>query len=161
MDTFEYIHQGDTAIASMQYSYLPSWLTLLIDPEAAKQSALILYNTIHQYWSSLPLETRPDLYIFGLSLGALCAETSINLTTIINTPIQGGLFVGTPSPSTLSPLLTKQRYKGSSQWLPVIQDSSLVRFTGQKKQLTMADKAWGPMRFAYIQYASDPMVFFH
>ena len=46
MDTLEYIHQGDTAIVAMQYSYLPSWLTLLVDPSSARQSAAALYNKV-------------------------------------------------------------------------------------------------------------------
>jgi len=160
MDTLEYLHKGDNTIVSMQYSYLPSWLTLLVDPSSAKRSAAVLYQVIHQYWSKLPKSSRPDLYLFGLSLGAFGAETSINLTTIIKNPIQGGLFAGAPFPSTLLPLLTKQRNKESPQWLPVIQDSSLVRFTAQENKLRNNDWHWGPMRFVYIQYASDPITFF-
>ena len=32
VDSIEYLHRGDTAIVSMQYSYLPSWITILVDP---------------------------------------------------------------------------------------------------------------------------------
>jgi uncharacterized membrane protein len=28
VDTVEYLHAGDTAIVSMQYSHLPSWITI-------------------------------------------------------------------------------------------------------------------------------------
>ena len=160
MDSFEYIHGGDTAIVSMQYSYLPSWLTLLVDPSSAKKSAYALYNKIHQYWSTLDKDSRPDLYLFGLSLGAFGAETSINLTTIINNPIQGGLLVGAPFTSTIAPVLTQYRQQGSPQYRPEIQDGSLVRFTAQKNTLDNDDRVWGPMRFVYVQYASDPIVFF-
>ena len=160
VDTFEYLHKGDTAIVAMQYSYLPSWLTLLVDPSAARVTATTLYNKVHHYWSKLPEDSRPDLYLFGLSLGAFGAETSINLTTVIKNPIQGALFVGTPFTSVLSPLLTRYRNPDSPQWLPVIQDSSMVRYTGQKNSLENPEWKWGPMRFVYIQYASDPIVFF-
>ena len=160
MDTLEYIHQGDTAIVAMQYSYLPSWLTLLVDPSSARQSAAALYNKVHGYWAKLDKDKRPDLYLFGLSLGAYGAETSINLTTVINNPIQGGLFVGAPFTSTLLPLLTKYRNPNSPQWLPEVQDGSMVRFTAQENALHKKDWQWGPMRFVYVQYASDPIVFF-
>ena len=160
VDTFEYIHQGDTAIVSMQYSYLPSWLTLLVDPSSAKESAYQLYNKVHGYWSTLDKETRPDLYLFGLSLGAYGAETSINLMTIIKNPIQGGLFVGAPFTSTIAPMLTRYRKEGSPQWLPIIQDSSMVRFSAQENSLKNESWIWGPVRVVYIQYASDPIVFF-
>lgn len=160
VDPFEYLHLGDTAIVAMQYSYLPSWLTLLVDPSGAKKSAQQLYNKVHQYWSRLDKETRPDLYLFGLSLGAYGAETSINLTTIIKNPIQGALFVGTPFPSTIAPILTKLRNEGSPQWQPIIQDSSMVRFTAQENALKNDQWQWGPVRIVYVQYASDPIVFF-
>lgn len=160
MDTLEYIHKGDTATVAMQYSYLPSWLTLLVDPSSARQSAAALYNKVHSYWATLDKDKRPDLYLFGLSLGAYGAETSINLTTVIKNPIQGGLFVGAPFTSTLLPLLTKYRNPDSPQWLPSVQDSSMVRFTAQENALHNKDWQWGPMRFVYVQYASDPIVFF-
>jgi uncharacterized membrane protein len=35
-----------------------------------------------------------------------------------------------------------------------------VRFTAQENALDIPGAQWGPMRFVYIQYASDPMVFF-
>lgn len=160
VDTFEYLHQGDTAIVAMQYSYLPSWLTLLVDPSSAKDSAYQLYNKVHGYWSQLDKETRPDLYLFGLSLGAYGAETSINLMTIIKNPIQGALFVGAPFTSTIAPILTKYRNEGSPQWLPIIQDGSMVRFSAQENSLINERWIWGPVRVVYIQYASDPIVFF-
>ena len=35
----------------------------------------------------------------------------------------------------------------------------MVRFTGQQNALSDG-RRWGPIRSVYIQYASDPMVFF-
>ena len=32
MDTLEYLHGGDTAIVGVQYSYLTSWISLLVEP---------------------------------------------------------------------------------------------------------------------------------
>ena len=39
VDTLEYVHGGDTAIVSMQYSYLPSWITILVEPDRPVDSA--------------------------------------------------------------------------------------------------------------------------
>jgi uncharacterized membrane protein len=96
VDTIEYIHRGDTAIVTMQYSYLPSWLTLWLDPQKAKASAAALYRAIHAHWRTLPVDSRPDLYLYGLSLGSHGAETSMALTSLISDPIQGGVFAGPP-----------------------------------------------------------------
>ncbi len=160
VDTIEYIHRGDTAIVTMQYSYLPSWLTLWLNPRKARESAAALYRTIHAHWRTLPVENRPDMYLYGLSLGSHGAETSIDLPSLISDPIQGGVFAGPPFLNAISPRLAKVRNPGSPYWLPVIQESSLVRFTAQENALKIPGAKWGPMRFVYIQYASDPMVFF-
>ncbi len=51
------------------------------------------------------------------------------------------------------------RQSDSPMWLPKYRDERLVRFTAQKNSLE-PDRPWGPIRNVYIQYASDPMVFF-
>jgi uncharacterized membrane protein len=43
--------------------------------------------------------------------------------------------------------------------LPEFRDSAMVRFTGQMNSLD-TNKRWGSIRTVYVQYASDPMVFF-
>jgi len=45
-------------------------------------------------------------------------------------------------------------------WLPRFRDGSMLRFTGRENSLGEAGDRWGPMRFVYIQHASDPMSFF-
>lgn len=160
LDPLEYMHQGDTAIVTMQYSYLSSWLTLLVDPSRSKVSARALYNVIYDYWITLDKNERPKLYLFGLSLGSLGAETSIDLASLLRDPIQGAVLAGPPFPSTLAPRFTQNRNSGSAQWLPIVEDSSFVRFTAQENALPIPGAKWGPVRIVYIQYASDPMVFF-
>ncbi|MEZ6073558.1 MAG: alpha/beta-hydrolase family protein [Pirellulales bacterium] len=36
----------------------------------------------------------------------------------------------------------------------------MVRFTGREDSINAAGDRWGPMRYVYIQHASDPMIFF-
>ena len=36
----------------------------------------------------------------------------------------------------------------------------MLRFTGKANSLDLSESRWGPMRFVYIQHASDPMTFF-
>ncbi len=159
VNTVEYVHGGDTAIVSMQYSYLPSWLTILVDPNRSRDTARILFDEVYAYWTTLPKKERPRLYVHGLSLGALGAETSADLYKTFEDPIQGAVLSGAPFPSTQWSALTRARNEGSPMWLPKIRDGSMVRFTGQRNSLD-EEKRWGPIRCVYIQYASDPMVFF-
>ncbi len=101
VDTLEFLHAGDTAIVSMQYSYLPSWLTILVDPERSRDSATVLFDKIYFHWKTLPRAGRPKLYVHGLSLGALGSAASADLFTVFEDPIQGGLWSGPPFPSTV------------------------------------------------------------
>jgi uncharacterized membrane protein len=160
VDTLEFLHAGDTAIVSMQYSYLPSWLTILVDPERSRDSATVLFDKIYFHWKTLPKASRPKLYVHGLSLGALGSAASADLFTVFEDPIQGGLWSGPPFPSTVWSRATRFRNPDSPMWLPTFRDGSMLRFTGQRSSLTGEEKRWGPMRFVYIQHASDPMTFF-
>jgi len=160
VDTLEYLHAGDTAIVSMQYSYLPSWITILVDPNRSRDSARILFDAIYGYWKTLPKENRPKLYLHGLSLGSLGSEVSAELFTIFEDPIQGAVWSGPPFPSTSWSAATKARNPDSAAWLPRFRDGSILRFTAQKNSLNQPNQRWGPIRCVYIQYASDPMCFF-
>ena len=159
VDTLEYLHAGDTAIVATQYSYLPSWMTIIVDPERSIRSARALFEEIYGYWTTLPKENRPKLYLHGLSLGSLGSEVSANLFTIFEDPIQGAVWSGPPFPSTQWSRITQARNPDSPAWLPTFHDGALLRFTAQENALD-SGKRWGTIRTVYIQYASDPMVFF-
>ncbi|MEM9645317.1 MAG: alpha/beta-hydrolase family protein [Planctomycetota bacterium] len=159
VDTIEYLHGGDTAIVSMQYSYLPSWITILVDPQRSIRAAQVLFDTVYDHWTLLPKDNRPRLYLQGLSLGSLGSELSADLYTIFEDPIQGAVWSGPPFPSAQWSSVTRARNEDSPSWLPEVGNGRLIRFTSQKNTLA-TDLPWGPMRNVYIQYASDPMVFF-
>ncbi|MGB7159721.1 MAG: alpha/beta-hydrolase family protein [Tepidisphaeraceae bacterium] len=160
VDTVEYLHAGDTAMVTMGYSYLPSWVTLLVDPQRSRASARALFAHVYGYWKTLPRAGRPKLYLHGLSLGSLGAEATTDLFTLIGDPIHGGVFSGPPFPSTQWQQITRERNPGSPSWLPRFQDGSIVRFTARRNALGDFGNHWGPIRFVYIQHASDSMVFF-
>jgi uncharacterized membrane protein len=160
VDTVEYIHGGDIATVSLQYSYLPSWLTLLVEPEAAIEAANALFTEIYGYWATLPIDERPQLYLYGLSLGALGSADALDLLAIITDPINGALWSGPPFLSRRWNDLTRNRNPESSQWLPIYGDSSVVRFATQDGFPRLVDAEWGSFRIIYLQHASDPMTFF-
>jgi len=159
VDTLEYLHGGDTAIVSIQYSYLPSWITILVDPKRSIESAIALFDEIYSYWKSLPESSRPKLYLHGLSLGSLGSERSLDLLTIFEDPIHGAVWSGPPFPSQRWRQIVGHRNVSSPPWLPTFRDQRIVRFTAQENALDTG-QPWGAMRVVYIQYASDPMVWF-
>ena len=54
VDPLEYMYNGDTAIVGMQYSYLPSWLSFLVDKERAQEAGRDLFNQVYGVWSRCP-----------------------------------------------------------------------------------------------------------
>lgn len=59
IDTLEYLFGGDVASVAVQYSYLTSALSLLVEPQYGTDAAQALFDTVYGYWTSLPRETRP------------------------------------------------------------------------------------------------------
>lgn len=75
VDSVEYLHDGDVASVVLQYSYLASWLYLLVDPGYSADAARTLFKEIYGYWRSLPKDSRPKLYLHAISLGAENSQT--------------------------------------------------------------------------------------
>lgn len=160
VDTLEYLHNGDTAMVAVQYSYLSSPVTLILDPNRARNSARIVFSTIYDHWRSLPKNARPKLYLHGLSLGSLGAEDSTPLYRLIADPIDGAFYAGPPFANSIWPRLKDARNADSPAWLPTFEDGSLVRFLGQDTSQPKNHSAWGPLRVVYLLYPSDAIVFF-
>jgi uncharacterized membrane protein len=157
---FEYLHNGDTALVALQYSYLASYLSLMAEPERAQRSARALFKEIYTHWRKLPKNSRPKLYLHGLSLGSLGSESSAQLYELLDDPIHGALWSGPPFANNIWRSVTNDRNEGTPAWLPEFRDGSLIRFTSQINKLANPTAPWGPMRIVYLQYASDPIVFF-
>ena len=160
VDPLEYIYNGDTAIVGVQYSYLPSWISLLADQAEVKRTAGVVFDTVHGYWSTLPESSRPEVYLYGLSLGSFGAESILASINVINEPIDGALLSGPPFVNELWNEVVAGREEGTPPWLPVYRDGRTVRFTGEDDALGRPNGDWGPTRIAYLQHATDPVVFF-
>jgi uncharacterized membrane protein len=157
----EYLHRGDIASVAAQYSYLPSPLSLLSEGDYGSEMARALFQKVYSYWTNLPQDARPRLYLHGLSLGALNSDHSFDLYDIIEDPFHGVLWVGPPFRKTTWINITANRNPGSLQRLPEFRDGSVVRFANQDGALKSAASEWGSFRIAYLQYASDPITFFN
>src|SRR5690606_33527221 len=92
IESVEYLYGGDIATLAIQYSYLSSPLSLMIEPDYGEEAAKALFNAIYSYWKTLPPESRPKLYLHGLSLGAKNSERSVNVWELLGDPIQGALW---------------------------------------------------------------------
>lgn len=155
----ETLLDGDVATIGVQYSYLPSWLSLLAVPEYGSESARAVFLAFHDYWEALPADSRPQLYLFGLSLGAMNTDLSYDYYDIVDAPPNGVFMAGPPFTSRSWNQITHDRDAGSPAWLPTFRDGKVVRFMSQKG-VPDHGTAWADNRILYLQYASDGIVFF-
>ena len=160
IEPVEYMHRGDIASVAAQYSYLPSPVSLISEEDYGSGMARALFQKVYGYWTDLPENERPKLYLHGLSLGALNSDHSFDLYDIIADPFHGVLWVGPPFRKTTWRNITDNRNTDSPAWLPEFRDGSVVRFANQNGGLEKGESEWGSFRIAYLQYASDPVTFF-
>ena len=50
----EYLTGGDTATVAIQYSYLPSWISYLVDQSKAQEAGRALFDAVYGAWFQLP-----------------------------------------------------------------------------------------------------------
>ena len=160
MDTLDYMTKGDVATVSVQYSYLPSPVSVVVDPTQGVAEAQALFDRVYRHWTALPKTARPRLYLHGLSLGAFLSQETVPFLDLYGDPIQGALWAGSPYLSEFWQMVQARRQPDSPAWRPAFGNGSLIRSVNQEGGLERFDADWGPMRFVFLQYGSDPIVFF-
>src|SRR3954469_1084858 len=157
-DSLEYEFNGDTAMVGMQYSYLPSWMSFLVDQVKARDAGRALFDAVYGAWSQLPPASRPKLYVFGESLGTFGGEAAFRGLADIQNRTDGVLWAGPPNFNELTRGIVEGRDAGSPEWLPVVDEGRTVRFADEAPDLDKPPATWGDPRVVYLQNASDPIV---
>ncbi|AFM18817.1 putative membrane protein [Mycolicibacterium chubuense NBB4] len=153
----EYMYNGNTAIVSMQYSFLPSWLSFLVDKENARQAGQALFEAVDELVRKMPENKRPKLVVFGESLGSFGGEAPFLALNNLIARTDGALFSGPTFNNTIWNELTRNRDPGSPEWLPIYDDGYNARFVARPSNLQRPPAPWGKPRVVYLQHASDPI----
>lgn len=160
---FEFLMRGDCATAAMQYSGLPSAVTMLSSKQTPVDASELLFGTIEQRIAALPEGSRPRLYVAGESLGAFGSNGIFADPAEMMRRAAGGVWTGCPTFTPMHGLLTDQREPGTTVVRPVIDGGRHVRFAMSPDQLlTHPDGSplgeWAEPRFVYLQNQTDPVV---
>jgi uncharacterized membrane protein len=159
VDTFEYLSGGDSATVAIQYSYLPSWISYLVDQSKALEAGRALFDTVYGVWSRLPQGHRPRLFVAGESLGSFGGEAAFTGENDLHNRTAGALFAGPPNFNTLFREFSDHREAGSPEVQPVYKDGRIVRFTNDPATgIPPGDKPWEGSRVLYMMHPSDPIV---
>lgn len=159
-DPVEYMHDGDIATVAVQYSYMQSPFALVFETQTGLEQASATLAVIHDFWKSLPADDRPRLYVHGLSLGAWSSMYATNLFRLVDDPIDGAFWAGPPFPSDFWNRVQHARNEGTPWVRPEIGRGSFIRYVGRGGDGREATAPWGDMRILFLQYPSDPIVFF-
>ncbi|QBX54429.1 hypothetical protein EXE58_02390 [Nocardioides seonyuensis] len=154
---FEYVTGGDSAIVGMQYSHLASWLSFLVDAGRAREAGRELFDAVYERWSALPSDDRPELYVFGESLGSFGAEEAFSGEYDLKNRTSGALLVGPPNFNPLYRSFIDDRDAGSREIEPVYRQGRIIRFTTRAERPQPEDQPWPDSRVLYLQHASDPV----
>jgi uncharacterized membrane protein len=153
--SLEYMYAGDTALVSMQYSYLPSWAAFLGDRSEVVGAADALISAVRQRWAAMPEQTRPKLLLFGESLGTYGLEKVFGNAEGMVTGADGVLMLGPTFANPIHRELTESRAEGSPVWDP---DYPNLPIEFAEDAAALRELTGTPPKAVYLQNASDPVV---
>ena len=155
----EYMYNGNTALVGMQYSYLPSWISFLVDVQKAADTGREVIQAIQGRLAEMPKATRPKLLLFGESLGSYGTEEAFKNVDQMISGVDGALLVGPVFQNHIHNAVTDDRDKGSPFWRPVYKSGEHVRFAVAPSDLSQPPTAWTSPRIVYLQNSSDPITY--
>jgi uncharacterized membrane protein len=159
VDSFEYLTGGDCATVAIQYSYLPSWISYLVDQSKALAAGRALFDAVYGAWAKMPAGQRPRLFVAGESLGSFGGEAAFTGENDIANRTSGALFAGPPNFNTLFREFSDNRDPGSPEVQPIYQDGRIVRFANDPAAgIPPEGQPWEGSRVLYLMHPSDPIV---
>ncbi len=159
VDSFEYLTNGDCATVAIQYSYLPSWISYLVDQAKALAAGRALFDAVYGVYAKMPIDQRPKLFVAGESLGSFGGEAAFTGANDLANRTNGALFAGPPNFNTLFRQFSDNRDPGSPEVEPVYQDGQVVRFANDASTgIPPEGQPWNGTRVLYLMHPSDPIV---
>jgi len=155
-DSLEYLYRGNTAEVSAQYSFLPSWLSFLVDQTVAAETGRAFVGAVLRRVDQLPAGHRPKVVLYGESLGSFATEKSFDSMAQLRARTDGALLVGPTFSNPLWKDLVAHREPGSPQWLPKVREPG-VRFARTPSDLEGFAASTSGARVVYLQNSSDPI----
>ncbi len=160
INSMEIVTGGDVTSVAVQYSAVPSWIGFVIDPETTEVQNANTINTILDTWRAKPADQRPELILFGESLGAFGSQAAWPQGASpaeVTEEIGRVIWIGPPSQSRLWKQWQADR-TGGPMWQPIIGDGSIARVYNSDVELQGAVPADGPT-ITITAHPNDPVVY--
>ncbi len=153
-ETLEYLTRGNCASAAIQYSVLPSALSLGKVHEATAQTRIVI-NGIVQRLLSRPAELRPRFLLFGESLGSQVSQEMFagqGLSGPSGIGLDAAVWIGTPAATAWRTEIDNPDITAT----PVVQDGVFVT-RGNRDWAGLADEHRASVRYLLLQNGDDPI----
>jgi len=155
-ETFEFLMRGNCASASIQYSVLPSALSLT-KVDLATHQTRILVNGIVSRLMAMPAERRPKFYLFGESLGSQVSEEMFRGTGISGPKgisLDAALWIGTPASTVYRRELWGKRTVAEA---PEVGPGSYYLPRAVRDWKALPDSEREKVNFLLLQNGDDPV----
>ena len=157
----EYMFNGNTALVGLQYSYLPSWISFLVDVQKAADAGSAMIHAVQARLATMPRESRPRLLVFGESLGSYGTEQAFDNVDEMVSGVDGALLVGPVFRNPIHNAVTDSREPDTPFWRPIYADGTHVRFAVGPADLAQPTTEWQSPRIVYLQNSSDPITYWN
>jgi uncharacterized membrane protein len=154
----ELMYGGDTAVVSTQYSYLPSWISFLVDRPRADDEGRALFDAVHARVQQMPEESRPKVLVYGISLGSTGSQAAFEGIADLRERTDGVLWAGPANDSRLWRELVDRRDPGTREVAPEYAGGLVARFGDAPADLLEPDSLWLDPRVAFLVHPTDPVV---
>ena len=153
-ETLEYLTRGNCASAAIQYSVLPSALSLGKVHEATAQTRIVV-NGIVQRLLSRPADRRPRFLLFGESLGSQVSQEMFagqGLSGPSGIGLDAAVWIGTPAATVWRTEIDNPDITAT----PVVQDGVFVT-RGNRDWAGLTDDDRASVRYLLLQNGDDPI----
>ena len=155
-ETFEYLTRGDCASAGIQYSVLPSALSLTRVDLATHQTRIVV-NGVVERLLALPADRRPKFYLFGESLGSQVSEEMFRgqgMSGPAGIGLDGAVWIGTPAATEWRRELWGAR---SAAEVPAVGPGSAYLTRSIRDWRTLPGDERAKIRYLLLQNGDDPV----
>jgi len=160
INSTEVVTGGDLTSVVVQYSAVPSWIGFVIDPKTTQVQNDSTVNAILAAWRTKPENQRPELILFGESLGAFGSQAAWpegSTPKDVTAEIKRIIWIGPPSQSRIWKQWQADRSAGP-MWQPVIGDGLIARPYISAGELERAVPSDGPV-ITFSAHPNDPVVY--
>lgn len=151
-EALEYMTLGDCAISTMQYSMLPSSMSLTRTGLAIEQNRALMHAMVG-YMRGIPEAKRPKFVLFGESLGALTMQDIWRHRTVEAMDrdfVHSSIFLGTPSATEFAKSWRLDPDKIDAK-------HSIIEVDNFGQYLAMSDSDRASARHILISHFDDPI----